>query len=78
MPVYPGSIAELKPAQKIELEINLAILEAEEELAGAYGPVPDSRVYDLVLLATDSEERASAAQAARWLARLKRNETPEV
>lgn len=56
----------------------MAILEAEEELAGAYGPVPDQRVYDLVLLATGSEERASAALAARYMARMKNNEMPEV
>ena len=54
----------------------MLILEAEDELAGAYGAVPDNRVYELTLLATGSEERASAAYAARIMERQKRDEVP--
>jgi|GEM_PF-5004709 len=74
---YGFPVSGVSPARKLEMEGGLVILEAEEELMGLRGPVPDSRVFDLVLLVTGSEERASAALAERHLARMKRGETPE-
>lgn len=62
----------------MRLEAAMDILSAEEELAGRYGPMADSRVYDLVLAITGDEERASAAQAERYAAVLRRGGTPEV
>ena len=53
----------------------MRILEAEEELVSG---APDSRVYDLVLAITGSEEKASAALTERIEARHRRNERPEV
>lgn len=53
----------------------MAVLEAEQELRDG---AADDRVYDLVLTVTGSEDKASEVYAARLLARLKRNETPEV
>lgn len=54
----------------------MAALEAEDEIAA--GDVPDQRVYDLVLAATGSKDRAGEALAARIAERLKRNEKPNV
>jgi hypothetical protein len=54
----------------------MEVIEAEEELKR---PVDDDdRLYVLVLRATGSEARAAAALAARFMARLKANETPRV
>ncbi len=52
----------MSPADKIVLAENMKALEAEDELRAG---CPDNRVYDLVLAATGSEERASAALAER-------------
>lgn len=38
----------------------------------------DGEVYDLVLAATNNEEKASAALAARLAERLRKGETPEL
>ena len=59
---------------KLVLERAMFILEAEEELKK---PVPDGRVYDLVLAATGSEEKASAAMSQRIAYRLRRGEKYE-
>jgi hypothetical protein len=48
-------------------------IEADEELRA--GPVPDAKLYDLVLAATGSEERAAAALSGRIALRNRRNET---
>lgn len=55
----------------LALESAEPILRAEDELRAG---VPDSRVYDLVLLVTQSEEAASAALSARIEARLRKGE----
>ena len=49
----------------------MAVIEAEDAMKDF---VPDDRVYDVVLAATGSEERASAALTARLAERLRRNE----
>ena len=54
----------------------MSAIEADEEIAA--GEVPDDRVYDLVLRATGSVERAREAHNARLWAKLKRGERPEV
>lgn len=51
------------------------MLRAEEELREG---VPDDRVYDTVLRATGSEDRAAAALSARIAAKLRAGQTPEV
>ena len=53
----------------------MRILKAEEEMAAG---VRDADVYDVVLAATGSEERASAAESERIAAVMKRGETPDV
>ena len=52
----------MTPAERIVLDANMKVLEAEEELKAG---VADADVYDTVLRATGSEERASAAMTAR-------------
>jgi hypothetical protein len=47
------------------------ILEAEAELKK---PVPDAKVYDLILRVTGSEEKAAAAMSERIAYRLRREE----
>ena len=70
----PVFLPELRP-HLFALHLALPILQAEDELrAGA----SDDRIYDLVLLATGSEEAASAALTARVEERLRNNETPDV
>lgn len=51
------------------------VLEAEDELRQ---PVPDGRVYDLVLKLTGSEDAAAEALAARIAARLRSGEKADV
>ena len=58
----------LTPAEKLDLQANMITLKAEEELAR--GRISDDRVYDVVLAATGSEERASAALTARLASRM--------
>ncbi len=53
----------------------MKVLEAEEELKAG---VSDDRVYDVVLAASGSEERAAASLSARIMSRLRQNEKPEV
>ena len=53
----------------------MPVLEAEAELKQ---PVPDSRIYDVVLAATGSEDAAAAALTDRIAARLRRGEKAEV
>lgn len=50
-------------------------LEAEDELKK---PVPDDRVYDLVLAATGDEDQAADALSKRIADRLRKNEMPQV
>ena len=59
----------------LALEGAMEVLEAERELKK--GDVPDHRVYDLVLAATGSEERAEAALQERIKARNRRHERTE-
>ncbi len=75
MPRFAGPFESLTPAQKLELEAHMDALRAEDELREG---VPDDRVYDAVLRATGSEDRASAALTARISAKLRRGQTPEV
>lgn len=62
---------------KLVLEASMAAIEADEELRSPAG-VPDGRVYDLVLAATGSPERAARALQDRIALRLRRDEKPEV
>lgn len=61
---------DLSPVEKIALAGHMVTLKAEEELAE--GNVSDERVYDVVLAATGSEERASSAYTARLAWRMER------
>ncbi len=61
----------MTPADLLAYSENMKILEAEEELRA--GVDDDDRVYDLVLAATGSAERASEALTARIVARQKQN-----
>lgn len=63
-------MSEWTPAQKLELESHMLVLEAEDELRSGCA---DERVYDLVLLVTGSEDRASEAHAKRALEAMKRS-----
>ncbi len=53
----------------------MTVLDAEEALKH---PVPDSRVYDVVLAATGDEEAAWSARNERIMTRLKNRETPDL
>lgn len=53
----------------------MVVLEAEDELKQ---PVETARLYDVVLRATGSEEKASDALAARIAQQLARGEKPEL
>lgn len=53
----------------------MTALEADEELKEG---VEDNRVYDLVLAATGSEERAAEALSRRIADRMRRGETPDL
>lgn len=64
------------PADKLRLQAAMLIIEAEEELKG--GVEDDNALYDLVLRATGSEDRAAAALSARLAARLKANQATNV
>jgi len=60
---------------KLALELNLPILDAEERLRTGCA---DDEVYSLMLAATGSEDEASAALTERVSWRLKKNQTPDV
>lgn len=53
----------------------MRILKAEEEMQSG---VRDADVYETVLAATGSEERAGEAESERIAAVMKRGETPDV
>lgn len=53
----------------------IPVLDAEDELKAG---VADDRVYDVVLRATGSEERASAALTERVAEKLRRDERAEI
>jgi hypothetical protein len=62
----------MTPAEKLELETAMDAIRAEEKLrAGCH----DTEVYDLVLRATGSAERAEKATAKRMAERLRNNQT---
>lgn len=56
-------------------ERSMPILEAEEALKG---PVPDNRLYDMVLAAYGDEDLAHEAYMSRIADRLRKHETPDI
>lgn len=65
----------LPDAVKLALEVNRPALEARESLKG---PVADDRLFDLVLLATGSEDAAAEALSARIGERLRKSEQVDI
>lgn len=66
---------DLSGREKLVLEANRDVLAAEHELRQ---PVPDDRVYDLVLAVTGSKDAAAEALSARIAHRLRSGEKPAV
>ena len=62
---------DLPGPDKLALQLNLPVLEAEDRLRAGCG---DDEVYDLVLLATGDEEAAAQALADRIAHRLRKNQ----
>ena len=65
----------LSGREKLALEACRDVLDAEDELKA---PVPDDRVYDLVLAVTGSTDAAAEALSARIAHRLRSGEKPAV
>ena len=69
---YGFPVFDLPGGVKLALEANRPILEAEDELRAGCS---DDRLYDLMILATGSEEAASQALTDRIAERLRRGES---
>lgn len=72
---YGFPVFNLTGPEKLALECSRDVLAAEDELKE---PVPDDRVYDLILTVTGSTDAAEEALKARIAHRLRSGEKAEV
>lgn len=68
---YGFPVVPMDGPAKLAFEAAMPILDAEQELKK---PVPDDRVYDVILAKTGSEEQAADALFERIQYRLRRDE----